>query len=439
LLSTTPADGATGVNRDTGIELVFSQDLSTTQLAANVTISNILTKAVYPFAVSRLDDGRFLLDPDDTLPADTTLFVTVAAGLQAYGGATLAAARTVQFTTGFEVDTTPPEIVAFEPADGTTTVPPDQGFLRITFSEPVDTDSVRPESWNLEFALVVESSPAEPLWNGDNTEITVPLPADLPAGLPMEITFVGLRDLAGNEQTTPTTWSVKVQGSADYLPWVDGARYFEELATAWGVVGNTVPDGTDDRTEFLRIDKLSATDYSFAEYDGSFTTPTGRSDQFRKTGSAMLWIGFEDDSTKVRRRLPVSPDKAIMFDQPLTLLPLPIAVGTWTSSTTVTVPGEGDYTATIDGRVIGRGDYPVPMTGGDIYLKDAWRVARVLSVGFEGTPAFTQTDTVWYSPTLGEVHRASHEVDLIADEWHTEDAWRLPAMFTKAWQGRFGS
>ncbi|MFO7607868.1 MAG: Ig-like domain-containing protein [Candidatus Krumholzibacteriia bacterium] len=437
LLSTTPADGATDVNRDAGIELVFSQDLSATNLASHVTISDIVTKAVFPFTVDRLDDGRFLLDPLDTLPASTTLFVTVAAGLQAYGGATLAATRTVQFTTGLDIDGTPPEIVAFDPADGSTAVPSDQGYLRITFSEPVDPDSIEPESWNLEFFLVVETSPAQPLWNGDHTELTVPLPSDLPAGLPMEVTFVGLRDLAGNVQTTPVTWSAKVQGSADYLPWVDGARYFENVASAWGVTGNDVPQGTADWTEYLQIDTQSATDYRFVEYNGSFTTPTGNWDQFRKTGSAMQWVGFEDDVTK-GRRLPVSPDKEIMFSQPLTLLPLPIAAGTWTSSTTVTVPGEGDYTATLQGRVLGRVDYVVPMSGGEVYLKDAWKVARVLSIGLDGTPAFTETDTVWYSPTVGEVHRTSREVDLTADEWYTEDAWRLPAMFTKAWRDRSG-
>lgn len=438
LLSTTPADGATGVNRDASIELVFSQDLSGAELAAHVTISDIVTKAVFPFTVDRLDDGRFLLDPLDTLPANTTLFVTVAAGLQAYGGATLAATRTVQFTTGFEVDTTPPEIIAFEPADGSTAVPPDQGFLRLVFSEPVDPDSIEPESWNLEFYLVVETSPAPPLWNDDRTELSVPLPSGLPAGLPMEITFAGLRDLAGNVQTVPVTWSVKVQGSADYLPWVDGARYFEEVASAWGEAGNDVPQGTDDWTSFLQIEKPSSTDYRFVEYDNSFTTPTGYWDQFRKTGSAMQWVGFEDIVTK-GRRLPVAPDKAVMFDQPVTLLPLPISVRTWTSSTTVTVPGEGEYDATLEGRVIGRVDHPVPMSGGEVYLKDAWKVARVLSVGLDGTPAFTQTDTVWYSPTLGEVHRKTREADLIADEWYTADAWRLPAMFTKAWRDRPGS
>lgn len=439
LLSTVPADGATGVNRDTGIVLVFTLDLSPAELSSHTTISDIATKAVYPFTVVRLDEGRYLLDPEDTLPASTTLFVTVTAGLQAYGGATLAATRTVQFTTGLDVDATPPRIVAFEPANGATNVPADQGFLRITFSEPVDPESLRPESWNLEFALVVESSPAGLLWNAERTEVTVPLPLGLPAGLPMEATFVGLRDLAGNVQTTPTTWSAKVQGSADYLPWVDGARYFEYVSTAWGQGGNQVPDGTDERTEYLQIDKLSATDYSFVAYDdGSFTAPTGDSEQFRKTGNAMLWIGFEDGPGKGRHRLPLAPDKAITFDQPLTLLPLPIAVGTWTSSTTVTVPGEGEYTATLQGRVIGRADHPVAMSGGEVYLKDAWRVARMLSVGLAGTPAFTQTDTVWYSPTLGEVHRTSREVDLTADEWHTEDAWRLPDQVTKAWRDRPG-
>ena len=434
LLASTPADGATGVNRDASILLVFSQDVQLGSLASHVTISDVVAKADFPYEAQELDSGRYLLNPEATLPASTTLAVTIEAGLAASsGGATLQEAVVIGFTTGLAVDSAPPTVVSTSPANGSSSVSADHGYFRMTFSEPMDTDSVEPSRWNFELLLIMEQAGVSPSWNADNTVLTVPLPTGLPAGLPMEITFEGFRDAAGNAQNTPYTWTAKVAGSADYVPVVDGARYAEEVVTEWGAVGNPVPDGGDSWDVYLQLDVQSGNDFRMVSYfDYDFADPTGDWEGFRKTSSALQWTGFGDSGgSKARRRSLQAADKAD-FDTPLTILPLPLSVRTWTSSTTVTVPGEGSYAASLQGSVLGQVDYPIPQSDGTVFLKDAWKVVRTMTVTLGGEPAFTQADTVWYSATLGEVHRGSYEVDHIDDEWYAEDAWRFPAFFGKA-------
>ncbi len=434
LLASTPADGATGVNRDASILLVFSQEVQMGSLTSHVTISDVVTKAVYPYAAQELESGRYLLNPDATLPASSTLYVTVDAGLAASGGgATLQSAVVIGFTTGVTVDTAPPTVVSTSPANGSTSVSPDHGYFRLTFSEPIDPDSLEPSNWNFELLLIMEQTGISPSWSVNNTVLTVALPTGLPAGLPMEITFVGFRDEAGNAQNTPYTWTAKVAGSADYVPVVDGARYADTVESTWGVVGNPTPDGGDSWDVYLQLDTQTSTDFRMVRYfDSDFIDPTGDWEDFRKSASSLQWTGFgSDGGTKARRQVLKAVDKND-FDTPLTILPLPIAVGTWYSSTTVTVPGEGSYAASLQGRVLGKVDYPLPQSGGTVFYKDAWKVVRTMTVSLGSEPAFTQVDTVWYSATLGEVHSKHYETDHIDDEWYTEEAWRFPAFFAKS-------
>ena len=342
----------------------------------------------------------------------------------------------IGFTTGVNVDTTPPTVVSTSPANGSSSVSPDHGYFRMTFSEPVDPDSVEPSRWNFELLLILEQAGVSPSWSVNNTVLTVPLPTGLPAGLPMEITFVGFRDEAGNAQGTPYTWTAKVAGSADYVPVVDGARYAEEVVTEWGVVGNPAPVGDDSWDVYLLLDVQSGNDYRMvSHFDSDFLDPTGDWEGFRKTSSALQWTGFGDSGGSKARRGFLKAVEKTDFDTPLTILPLPLSVRTWTSSTTVTVPGEGSYSASLQGSVLGKVDYPIPQSGGTVFLKDAWKVVRTMTVTLGGEPAFTQADTVWYAATLGEVHRGSYETSHIDDEWYAEDAWRFPAFFTKAGLG----
>ncbi|MCP4573081.1 MAG: Ig-like domain-containing protein [bacterium] len=429
LIGTTPADGATGVNRDASILLNFSEEINTATVAAAIRITDdSMPKADYSYDHDEIGDGQLLLDPDGSLPADTEFTVVIGTSLASDGGRHLAATEHLTFTTGAEVDNTAPSIIATDPTNGATSVSADKGFIRLTFSEPVNQETLEPVAWNLAFYFMMQQMEIEPFWTDGGTVLTVPLPSGLPSGMPIEVTFDGFEDLAGNAQTTPYTYEIKIAGAADYIPADDGMQYVDEYDVAWGEGGSAIPLGTDSFNEYVQVEDQPGGSYREVEYeDWDFATTTGDWEEFRQTGGALQWLAFEDLS------------KANVFDTPLTILPLPLSPGTWESTTQVEIPGEGTFRATLSGRVIGRADYPVD--GPAIYIADAWSVFRELQVEFRDgnswVHAFTETDSIWYAPTYGELRTVSREVEIDGGDWEETEVWRIPPRFTKT-AARFG-
>lgn len=411
VLDTNPANGATGVNRSANIQALFSQNISAGSVAANTTISDV-TKANYPFGVT-VDGSTVTLMPESDLPADTEITVTFGANVMSTNETTLGTPASFSFTTSNEVDTTPPTVVSTTPASGSTFAA-DAGSFTIVFSEPMDPNDFEPSAWNVEFALVMVASNVSPTWSADMTTVTVALPSPLPAGLPCEVTFASFTDANGNVQTTPWTWSATVSGTPDYYPTSDGYRYIYEAAYAGGTLGNDVPEWSDFGGEFRQVDVQGNGSIRLAEYaDEGFTAPTGSYELYRRQSNRLEWIGFADGGTEN------------LFDSPLNVLPLPVSAGTWSGSTTVTVPGEGTFSATLNGSVSGPEDMPIDSFGSEnLYYKNVFRVIHVLDVAVGGSPAFVQRDTMWVSPTLGPVHMSNREEDTNANEWTTEMFWR---------------
>ncbi len=424
VLSVTPAEGSGDVLRDASVVVQFSRDVDTTSLQSHVTLTDQLVKATFPYDVTHLETGRYLLKPQALLPASTQVYVAITAGLAVPGGAvTLAENHITSFTTGTTTDTTPPTLVSAEPAVGATGVAVNQGFMRLTFSEPLDPDTVDLARVNLEFYILLMQNPYSDLfWNQDNTELTIPLPATLPAGLPMYLELTGATDLAGNPMVGNIVWSATVAGTADYMPWEDGARYQEHHSRETGTIGNPTPTGSDDYTDYLQIERVNDSDVRFVGYDASFTTATGSWMQYRRTANAIQWVGFDNNNKAL------APDKA-MFDAPLTYLPLPLAAGTWTSNTTVTVPGEGSYSAQLNGRVLPQqAETTLPGEGSQFFLKNAWRVVQTMEVSLDGTPAFTQTDTLTLAATLGLLVDHQTNIDYGNNRWDDDYAERFPLL-----------
>lgn len=429
LLDTTPADGATDVNRDGGILLLFSQDVNTSTISANVTVTDDpIAKATYGYSVDQIESGLVLLSLDDTLPADTEILVIVGAGVATWGGTTLGTTQVNSFTTGTDVDTTPPTVVSTDPANGDMAMAADQGYFRMNFSEPVNPDTIEPSSWSLAFYFMMITSTVEPVFSEGGSVLTIPLPSDLPAGLPMEVTFVEFEDLAGNIQTTPYTWEAKVAGTTDYVPVVDGAQFLINGEWAEGVIGDENPTDGGYEEYLQQLEVQSGQTFRMVDYDDpSFTLPRDW-EEYRKTSSALQWMGFYE----APESMPPVPAKEV-FDGPLTILPLPIAVGTWTDNTTVTIDEGGEdvqYRATVSGRVVGQDDYPIAESRGMVFIKDAWLVLRDLEVeyfdGEDWLPAISQQDSVWYGPSQGDVHVVTYEESLDENRWYQSSMWRFP-------------
>ena len=424
LLDTDPADGATGVNRSANVRLQFSLPVDQTSLADHTTISDVVTKANYPFTVTGADNNWYTLDPTATLPAGTLLTVTVGGAVHVAGSPlnTLGTAAAFQFTTGVDVDTTPPTILSFSPANNATNVPVDVGMLVITFSEPVDPASFTVTDWNVEFALLIQGNSIEPAWSQGNTVMTVVLPT-LPAGLEMAVGFGPFRDASGNLQTTEYDWYARAAGTADVWPMTDGLQEHWYVEWSRGLEGNTTPFESGNRSEYRQTEEQGNGDVRIVTYDDAGYTTPSRWDVYDRLGSSVEWLGFTDGGDG-------GTPTEISFDSPLRFLPLPLAAGTWTDNSTVTVPGQGTYTAAFSGRVFAREDLPLPLVKSapvNYYYKGAWRVARTLEVHLDGVWFTTQSDTVWYSPTLGPVHEITHEDSPARDGnpagWYRTSGW----------------
>jgi hypothetical protein len=427
LTATEPLDTATAVNRSASVRLQFSQTPNLFSVRDYVTITDANVKTVHQFTVSDGGGNNWVvLDPVSDLPAATLITVTIGANVYVEGSPLniLGGVSSFDFTTGVAVDTTPPTIVSLSPANGTTNVAANIGVLTITFSEPIVPATFSPTALNLEFQLVMEGG-ADPVWSQGNTVMTVALPT-LPAGLEMEVTFANYTDGSGNSQSTPTVWSVQVAGTADIFPMTDGIRHNMYGRWSRGLAGSShaTDFGTSEEYRLLEIQPNG--DVRAVVYDDTMLTAPRRWDTYDRAASVINWLGFADGNDSTLQE--------ITFDTPVKFLPLPMVIGNWSGSTTVTVPGEGSYQAVTTGRVIAREDLPVDAPGSeaDLYYKDAWKVARSMVVSLNGTWFTTMTDTTWYSPTVGPVREISHSSSAANGAypagWDHTELWRDPSV-----------
>jgi hypothetical protein len=214
-----PADGATGVPLNTNVIIAFSQpmDQTTTEAAFG-------TDPVVAFSVHWENDDQVMrIEFLDDLTASTAYTVTVGATAEgADSGQPLPADYVLGFTAGTGVDDTPPTIVSWNPANGSTDVPRGIGSMSITFSEPVNPKSIYPELIDARFmALMGLFEDTEPDWNADFTMMTVQV-GILPPGTEIFIDLTPFSDLAGNESANPPEWRVTTAGTADWFPAAEG-------------------------------------------------------------------------------------------------------------------------------------------------------------------------------------------------------------------------
>lgn len=197
-LASDPGHGAIDVNRSTRIQLLFSERMNEQSVAAHLTLQDA-AQTDLPHALESGDGDWLIVDPTDPLPASTAINLTIAAGATDIDGRELSAPVAISFTTSDEIDTTPPTIVSIVPASGST-IPTSTSTIVITFSEPMDTDSLAPTEMGAEFWALISAHGAEPTWSQNNSVLTVSLPAPLPAGVPLWSVFAGYRDANGVEQ-----------------------------------------------------------------------------------------------------------------------------------------------------------------------------------------------------------------------------------------------
>ena len=420
-LDSDPASGATNVNRNASVMLLFSADMNESSLLTGVTIADD-TKANYEFSVNAGENGQYTLDPVDTLPGSTLITVTIGTAVQSQQGANLAEAVSFSFTTGADVDTTPPTIVGFDPPSGST-MSPDHGSITVTFSEPMDIGTFNPTRMNAQFARTIDQVGGQPLWNAAGTQVTVPLPAGIAAGLSLEIGFADYADANGVVQAAETLWSVRVAGAINAFPVTDGQRFILEGTLAEGNLGNPNPIWTGEEVQYLGYSARSTSgQWNLEDFTGPDFATVQEYDIIGVGSSAVTWLGFAQDDGG-------SGFTELFFTSPLVSVELPLAVGnTWTSTASVTFP-EGTAVGTIDGEVISHGNLVIgDFDGTELYWSDAWEVETVLEASTGGDIFTRETRTAWYVPGVGLVRETLYEERLDPEDepgWEDSDLWLL--------------
>jgi hypothetical protein len=412
LLTHTPADGAIDVNRGTSIALKFSEPMNMDTFNTGILISDD-TRAPITFTAVAAGSYDYVLTPDVVLAPNALITVDLTTDLQTIYTTHLGANQTFSFTTGETVDVTPPTIVSFDPADGST-IPTNQATLTVNFSEPMDTN-LSPSMINGQLAWLLSQSAQQPEWNSDNTSFTVYLPAELPAGLHLEAAFADYADAAGIVQPAETTLSLTVAGTADPIPVADGQRFIMSGLWTEGVLGNTTPaDFGHQVTYFQYTARGTAGQYNREEHSTPNYDSLEYYDILAFDSSGIQLLGFAE-----------SPDFAeIVASSGLTMLELPYAQGNnWTGSATITIP-DGTFDVELSGNVVGQADLNVGQLDGTTFVwTDVWEVDTVMTLTQGSTVIAEEHQIFWYAPGVGLVRNFYHNDDHDQGSWSHFDIW----------------
>lgn len=412
LLATNPAKGATDVVRNTTLDLLFSRPMNFSTLENAITVDDgTIARAPVPFTLESGSDNWVVLRFQSGLPPLATINVDISTDATSQDGTPLAVAESFSFTTGSDLDNTPPTLVSIVPADGST-ISASTPSIIMTFSEAIDPDRFRPRWIGGQFAIFLQAAAGDITWSAGGTVLTVPLATPMPPGLPIAVEFDRFYDRAGNASASGFEYRVDVTGVGDPFPMVDGVIYH------YVTRDDAVPVQFGEFFERFERETPTGDVYRRARYsDGNLTEFRGW-DRMRRTATEVQFLGFRDTD--------MSSVVDIPFSVPVIYLKLPMAVQTWEGTTVASTP-EGDLGIEYRIEVLGREDVPSVTSFLDrsrsslargisepsSYWIDCWKT--VLHYEFLDGAETTQAgvDSMWYAPTIGLVRSVSREEDFL--------------------------
>jgi len=210
--STVPSIGSIGVPVSQSLAATFSESMNP------ATINN---------QTFTLDDGvdmvagtvnytgvTAVFSPNDDLAPNTVYFATITADAEDLAGNGMLADYEWVFTTGAEVDDTPPTVTASNPSNGQTNVPLDR-ILAVTFSETMNPFTIN----NLTFLLSTgDDSVLGTVSYSGVTATFHPIGNLLPNTVYDATITTDAEDLAGNSLVSDFEWSFTTGDAADILP-----------------------------------------------------------------------------------------------------------------------------------------------------------------------------------------------------------------------------
>lgn len=206
ILSTDPANSATGIAADKTITVTFSENIQAGSAYSSITVSTGNTQT----AISKSISGSILtLDPTGSLTSGAQYTVTIpASAVKDMENNNLAAQHTFNFTVA--PDTTAPTVLSTDPSNGATGVAKSKN-ITINFSEEIVAGSAY-ESITLKDAADKAVTIAKAISTSTASSLVIDPSADLILGASYKLTIPAsaVKDKASNALASETTISFTV-------------------------------------------------------------------------------------------------------------------------------------------------------------------------------------------------------------------------------------
>ncbi len=207
-----PANAATGIAPNSAMLATFSEAMNSATLTSSTFIV-VVTATGAPVSGTLSTGGNTTtFTPATNLLNSTQYTATITTGARDVAGNALASAHSWSFTTATPADATPPTVIAVTPANNATDVAVSTA-LTATFSEAMNNGTLNTSSFS---AAETSSSTAVSgsLGVSGNTATFTP-GAPLSTSTQYTATInTAVRDVAGNNLTTPFTWSFTTANTA---------------------------------------------------------------------------------------------------------------------------------------------------------------------------------------------------------------------------------
>lgn len=210
VMSTVPANGATGVGTNSALAILFSEPMDSTTLSPFTIVLKDSSNNTMSGSVSYAGNVATYTPAGNLLGAYTAAVTT---GAKDVGGNALAAAYVWTFTTGPAPDLTPPTVSSTAPANGATCVPT-EAAITASFSEAIPPSAMSTSTFLLRDAQnnAVNGTAALDYLGVGNFLPTNPLAN---SSVYTGTITTGLADLAGNHLLVDYSWSFTTQAAGN--------------------------------------------------------------------------------------------------------------------------------------------------------------------------------------------------------------------------------
>jgi hypothetical protein len=212
VISTVPANGATGVAFNTKLSATFSEVMDPSSINATTFIVKQGTTSIAGIVTYSGVTATF--SPAANLAPNTLYTATITTGAKDLGGNALTSNYVWSFTTGAASDVTPPTVISTDPANGATGVVLDKKIMA-TFSEAMDPLTIN----TLTFTLKQGTTSVSGTVNYSGTTATFSPSSNLTGNTTYTATITtGAKDLAGNALVNNYVWSFTTMQAIVLVP-----------------------------------------------------------------------------------------------------------------------------------------------------------------------------------------------------------------------------